>query len=107
MLGLADVPRMFGRIITRKRHHTQIVQLRELGQVRREWAIEVVERGLRVRRRVRLERVLDGRTPKMEAAGRRRTITRSFSHRTPCQLHVVVWTVFDEQIRENGDEESG
>lgn len=52
-----------------------------------------------MRRRVRLDRVFGGITPEREAAGRRSTVTRSFSHRTPGQLHGVVRVVFQKRVR--------
>lgn len=52
-----------------------------------------------VRRRVRLERELGGNWPEREEAGRRRIVTRLFSHWTPDQLQGVVLVVFQKRVR--------
>lgn len=52
-----------------------------------------------MRRRVRFEMVLGGREPEREEAGRRRAVTRLFSHWTPAQLHGVGFEVFQRKVR--------
>lgn len=38
-------------------------------------------------------------TPERDEAGRRRAVTRLFSHRTPCQLHGVDKVTFQKKVR--------